>query len=300
MNRDCATLLMYHTEVETYRFDLSFKGELVENSVDAFDVANTILATSLSLQEIATVELDPILAKELKLNISAFKEGSLVTEFMYLLGTAALTGPTLIPYAKSAVETSKVVLDGLSTYIELKKLLKGKPPKTAKATEAGRIEITAGDNSVINVTYNDFRLLQSRTLEKNIAKAYSPLRKEDSPISSIEIEGKAKEDDLMIEVSREEAPYLDSLESFQILPTVRYKGVVTKIDSKVRSGYINLGARRVPFAWGPQLTDQQFVMLVESLKRKIQIYIIGDVTMDYEGNPRSIEIKEVESEIQLF
>jgi len=41
-------------EKDFYKFDLSFKGHLVENSVDAFDLANTILAISQALNQIAS------------------------------------------------------------------------------------------------------------------------------------------------------------------------------------------------------------------------------------------------------
>jgi hypothetical protein len=53
-----------------YKFKLSFKGRLVENSVDAYDVANTILATSAILQEISKILYGEEAA--IKININAF------------------------------------------------------------------------------------------------------------------------------------------------------------------------------------------------------------------------------------
>ena len=287
--------------MSSYRFDLSFKGQLVENSVDAFDVANTILATSYALQEIAITKFGEENTKLLKLNISAFKEGSMVSEFMYHFASLARDVAPLFPLSGDIIKTGTTILDGLKTYIDIKKLLKGKPPESAKAIEGGKVELhinVNGNNNKIIIDYSDFGLLQSPTLAKNVAKATQPLRKEDTSIEQIDI-GPTDVKNL-IDITKEDALYLDSNESFQVLPDITYKGMVTKIDSKVRSGYINLGKRRIAFTYSPELTNEEFIILVESLKRKIQIFLIGQATMDYEGNPRSIAVRKVGSEITLF
>lgn len=289
----------YYTDMETYRFSLAFRGQLLENSVDAFDVANTILATTYALQEIASIKFGEEQSKNLRLNISAFKDGSLISDFLYHFAEVAQNvPPVLLPIAPSIFEASKTVLDGLGTYIEIKKLLKGRPPESVKAINDQKVEIKIGDGNVINITYNDFRVLQNNTITKNIAKAIQPLRKEDSLLEGIEITRTGETEP--IQVTKEDAQYFESKDSFQILPTVSYKGIITKIDSKVRSGYINVGPRRIPFIYPQDLKSEQFVILVESLKRKIQIFLVGDVTMDYENNPKSISITEVRSDIELF
>ncbi|MGD1003616.1 MAG: hypothetical protein ABR884_03535 [Minisyncoccia bacterium] len=287
--------------MDSYRFDLSFSGQLVDNSVDAFDVANTILATSYALQEIAMVKLGEEASKNLTLNISAFKEGSMVSEFIYHFASLAADITPLLPLSGDIAKTGTTILNSLKTYIDIKTLLKGKPPESAKAISDNKIEINInvnGDNNKILIDYPDFNLLQSQTLAKYIAKATQPLRKEDTPIEVIGI-GPTKTQKL-ININKEDALYLDSKESFQVLPEIKYKGRVTKIDSKVRSGYINLGNRRIPFTFSSELPIDDYFALVESLKRRIQIFLIGQATMDYEGNPRSIMVRKVESEVTLL
>lgn len=284
---------------DVYRFQLSFKGQLVENSVDAFDVANTILATSLSLQEIATLKLDKNTAQELKLNIGAFKEGSLVSEFVYyMVPTAIAAAPVLVSATPQILEASRVVIDGLRTYVDVKKLLKGKKATSVKAVDGGQnITITVGDNSSVTINYNDYRALQSQTLSKNVAKMTQPLRKEDSLLDEINLIASS---DNSFNIKKDEAQYFVSDDLLQTVSEVRYRGVVTKIDSKVRSGYISVGSKRIPFTFPENLSNEQFIILAESLKRQIQIILIGEVSMDFESNPRSISITGVESELQLF
>ena len=55
-----------------YKFKLGFKGKLIENSVDAFDVANTILATSQSLQELAVTSFWRTNCKEIRPQYKCF------------------------------------------------------------------------------------------------------------------------------------------------------------------------------------------------------------------------------------
>ena len=193
--------------MEVYKFRLSFRGELVENSVDAFDVANTILATSFALQEIAKTKLGEKEANNLSLNISAFKEGSLTSEFIYHFANIVSTALPFAPLAPDIIKTGSAVLGGLKSYLDIKKLLKGKPPESVKAIGGNKIEINvSGTNNKVVISNSDFSLLQSKTLAKNIAKAYQPLLKENTPIETIEIEGvKIKE----IGVNREEAAYLE-------------------------------------------------------------------------------------------
>ncbi len=284
---------------EVYRFQLSFKGQLVENSVDAFDVANTILATSLSLQEIATLKLDKETAKDLRLNIGAFKEGSLVSEFVYHMGPAVIGAvPVLVAVAPQVIDVSKTVIDGLKTFIEVKRFLKGKKAESVRAVDGGQnVTITIGDNSSLTINYNDYRAVQSQTLNKNVSKMTQPLRKEDSLLEEIDLIADA---DNSFVIKKDEAQYFTSDDLLQTVSEVRYRGVVSKIDSKVRSGYISVGSKRIPFTFPENLPTEHFIILAESLKRQIQIILIGEVSMDFESNPRSIAITGVESELQLF
>src|SRR5215510_11570169 len=70
---------------DLYKFDLVFEGELVENSADAFDVANTIIAFTTATREMVRLKYGDDAVKQVSININAFKEGSLKTHFLFLL-----------------------------------------------------------------------------------------------------------------------------------------------------------------------------------------------------------------------
>ncbi|MEK7172009.1 MAG: hypothetical protein AAB739_03815 [Patescibacteria group bacterium] len=280
-----------------YKFKLGFKGKLIENSVDAFDVANTILATSQSLQELAVIHFGEQTAKEIKLNINAFKQGSLETDFLMFYNVAKDNIAPLLPIVGSIYETGKTILSGYKTYIDVKKLLKGRRPKKVVAKDNSTVSITAFDNATINITYNDFRALQSPTLAKNVEKSILPLTKEGSELEEIVIESEEKN---TLTIKRSDTPYLMASEETQVLSEVKYKGIISKIDTKACSGYLDIGSKRLPFNYEKSLPQENFLILVESLKRRIQIYLIGQVTMDYQNNPRNMFVKDVQSDVKLF
>lgn len=287
---------MDKVDQDYYKFKISFKGQLVENSVDAYDVANTILATSAVLQEISKIRYGEDTA--IKININAFTEGSLETQCLILLDSAKETAAALIPVGTTILQVGKSILDGYKTYIDIKKFLKGKPPKETKILAGNNIQITSQDNSSMTVNYYDFRTLQSNTIAKNAAKAIQPLTKLESSLDEIDLS--AADNDTKIEIPKEVAGYIESIDSFQSLPEVKYKGVISKIDTKARSGYIDIGKKRLPFSYPKGLSHDEFLMMVKSLEQKIQIFLVGEVLMDYESNPKSMSVTGVESEIKLF
>ena len=282
-----------------YQFQLSFKGELVENSVDAYDVANTILATSQALHEIAEIKFGKESVKDLKININAFQKGSLISDFLIFIKQNKDLAVPLIPFATDIYVNGKNLLDGLKVIIEVRKLLKGKPAKEIKAIDNRQIKITGQDNSTTIINYNDFRGLQSRTLTKNINKIIKPLTVEDSPIQNIELFDK-EDKEKIIGVEKDESIYFKDNQDFQLLEEVKYKGTITKIDTRARSGFMYTGNNRLSFNYDASLSQDKFNILVESLKTKIQIFLIGKVQMDFENNPYHKQISNVESEIKLF
>jgi hypothetical protein len=284
---------------EFYQFQLSFKGELVENSVDAYDVANTILATSQALHEIAEIKLGKEIAKGLKININAFQKGSLISEFLVFIKQQQDSLVPLIPFAGDIYNTGKNVLDGLKVIIEIRKMLKGKPAKEIKAIDSRQIKIVAQDNSTTIINYNDFRGLQSKTLTKNINKIMQPLTKEDALIKELQFLNKEDKEQI-VGVSKEESMYFNNSQEIQVLDQIKYKGVITKIDTKARSGFIDITNHRLPFNFDVSLPQEKFNILVESLRTRIQIYLMGKVQMDFENNPSHMQVSDVESEMKLF
>lgn len=284
---------------EFYQFRLSFKGELVENSVDAYDVANTILAASQALHEIASIQFGDEASKNLKININAFQKGSLLTDFLIFLENGRNLTVPLLPMAGDICKTGKSILDGLKTIIEVKKMLKGNPPKEIKAIGNKEIKIVAQDNSVVNINYNDFRALQDKTLSKTITKMVNPMTKEESLLDTLELIDK-ESNEIITGISKDESVFFGNAGEFQLLDNVKYKGVITKIDTKACSGYIDISNKRLSFHYGSSIEQNKFEILIESLKKRIQIYLIGKVEMDFENNPTHMQIVDVQSEVKLF
>lgn len=284
---------------EFYQFQLAFKGELVENSVDAYDVANTILATSQALHEIAEIKFGKEAVKNLRININAFQKGSLLSDFLIFINQNKDLALPLIPLATDIYITGKNLLDGLKVIIEIRKLLKGKPAKEIKAIDSRQIKITGQDNSTTIINYNDFRGLQSRTLIKNVNKIIKPLTGDDSPILNIELLDKENKEKI-VGIDKDESIYFKDNQDFQLLDEVKYKGTITKIDTRARSGFMYTGNNRLSFNYDVALPQEKFNIMVESLKTKIQIFLIGKVQMDFENHPYHMQISNVESEIKLF
>ena len=284
-------------EKNYYQFQLSFKGDLIENSVDAFDVANTILATSQVLQEISSILYGEEVANDLKININAFKKGSLATDFILLYNDIKEATAPLIPVVGTIYQTGKSILSTYKTYIDVRKFLKGEAPKEIKTVDNNNIQIVAKDNTQINITYNDFRVLQSKTISKNMTKSFQPLTKEDTLLSEIKV---TTEDDEEFFVDKKESAYFTTSSEIQEVPEMKLKATVSKIDTKARSGYLDMPNKRVPFNYDKNLEQSEFELLVDSLKKRFQIYLIGSVRMDLEGNPASMYIKSVDSDNKLF
>lgn len=282
-----------------YQFQLSFNGDLIKNSVDAYDAANTILATSQALREIAEIRYGKEATQDLKININAFQKGSLVSEFLIFINDNRDTALALWPYALNFYSTGKDILDTLKTVIETRKILKGEPAKEIKAIDNKHIKITAQDNSKTTINYFDFRGLQSKTITNNINKIIKPLIGTDSIVQNIEFKDKENQTEI-VKINKSESLFFKNSQDVQLLEKMKYKGVITKIDTKACSGFIYIGSNRLSFHYNNTLSLEKFNILINSLKNKIQIFIIGKVEMDFENNPIHMQISDVESEIKLF
>lgn len=281
---------------EMYQFKLSFEGNLVEHSVDAFDLANTILATSAALQEIAEIRYGTEKAQEIKIHINAFQQGSHISEFLiFLQNNAGAIIPLIPEFAKKGYEIGKEIISTITTLIKVKEMLKGKKPEIIQLDNS-TIQIK-GNGNTVNINNFDFRALQSKTVSRNITKAIQPLLKPQSEITSIKISEEGKQ---LSEITKETAPYLSDNEDIQTVGNIKYKGIISKIDTKVCSGYIDVGSKRIPFNYLKNIDQNKFAILVESLRSKIQIYLIGEVIMDYENNPKFLNVIDVQSDLKLF
>ncbi len=276
-----------------YTFKLSVKGDLVENSVDALDLANTIIATSQVLSEISKIEYGEG-SKKVKININAFQQGSLLTEFLiYMTEDPAKT----LALGATTVLAGEKMLDILLKVIKVKKELKGKSPKKISQADNGvNFEIHTGDNSVVVVDSSGIQALQNRSINKNLDKVFKPLQNENTQISSIDFITENE----TIATNRKESEYMLPIESYQNVDDVTYKGFVSKLDSKVRSGFLSIGSSRISFTYDDQLSKEEYYILCSSLRTKVKIVVKGDAVMDYEGNVKSIVVNKILNDETLF
>lgn len=303
-------LMLYNTDMaenkDYYSFDLKFDGQLVENSADAFDVANTIIAVSATVQQMLSIRYGDEAGKLLSLNINAFQKGSLVTKFFAFLADPSQADQNIQLFGLSALtaqEAARNAITMVGTYVKVRKALQGKKPKNIVAQPGGdRYDIHLHDNSVLTINHYDYKALQDKTVAKNMDKAVAPLEKEGSELEDLSIITHDKKVDPIV-VNKAEAKYVKrGDEELQKIDNMRLKGVVTKIDTKVRSGYLNLGgtARRVSFTYSRKLSIEQFDILINSLHTQVQIYLEGVVESDMEGKPISIDIVAVEQDEKLL
>jgi hypothetical protein len=194
-------------------------------------------------------------------------------------------------------KAGKAILGAYKDFIEVKKILKGKEPKEIKPIDQFNFQITADNGSTINLNIDGLRILQSRTINKNATKAVSPLIKEGSLLNEIDIMAPDEED---LVITKDDSQYIRETEGSQSLERIKYKGIISKIDTKAGSGFIEIRSKRLSFYYDESLPKEKFALLVESLRSKIQIYLIGSVIMDYENNPLNMKVVDVESDITMF
>jgi hypothetical protein len=95
-------------------------------------------------------------------------------------------------------------------------------------------------------------------------------------------------------------PYLASEVEVQEIDRVKYKGVVSKVDTKTYGGFLDYGKKRLSFYYSNKLSVREFDLLIESLHRKIEIVLVGTVMMDLENNPIKMSVLEVQSDLTLL
>lgn len=284
---------------DIFEFELGFKGQLVENSVDAFDVANTILALSTAITQICEINYGEG-NEAIKVNINAFKKGSLITDFLVYVKDGLPYSPIPIFDGKKALDIGKNILDTIKVFVEVKTLLKGNKPKSVKSVGDKLIQIIAEDNSNVNITINQYKSLQDKTIAKNLEKAFLPLTVEGNEIESIEIATNDIKDFETIKIDQANSRFMKTNEDSQNLPNMKHRGYISKMDTKTRSGYLTIGQKRVPFNYPKTLHNIEFELLVQSLKEKMLIYLVGDTEMDFEANPKFITAKTISTDKDLF
>lgn len=297
---------MTGNEEDRFRFDLTLDGELVENSADAYDVANTIIALTTATREMVRIKYGDEVAQQVSINVNAFKQGSLKTQFLLIMNEPNVQQAALPVLASGyhAYKHGKAALEMVKDYISVRKWLKGKKPDKITVSPGGDTYNIHLNNSVLTINKDSFKALQDKTVQKSMDKVVEPLDKEGSQLDTLSISTSDNLSEPIVVVNKTEAKYVKRGEDeSQIVDSLRLKGVITKIDTKVRSGYLNLGnlsSKRVSFTYPKKLPQEQFDIMILSLRTQVQIYIMGTVNMDMETKPQHVDITSIEDDEKLL
>ena len=285
--------------------NLKFSGsKLQEGVIDIYDLSNTILAFGKSIEAIAS---NQGYAKNNKIyiEVSALKPGSfevdIILNFENIKDGA---GVVMTMALSSQINLAEIVTNILKGVVEVRKFLKGKPPKQIKVEQQNSrpvaiIQNFYGDNTTISMPV--FNALQDKTVNSNIQQIYKPLSKDNGNVETIDITTNQSES---ISVNKEDAFYFEDAGELQKVQNHTIKATVTRLDSKTSTGLLTMkNGKRVSFeSGGIELNkfDEAFIILAESLKLKVPIYVTGEAVFDMETNLKKILITKVKTETKLF
>lgn len=182
---------------------VKFDGDLEEVAVE--DFVSVVLGYSRVLQEAAR-EVSPDI--RLDVTITSTRTGCLEA----ILSAIAKDGPGLLAAIAQTSDQLGNVIGTANGYLELRKALgRGGAPKEIERTSDG-VVITAGDNSVINVTNNVYKLAASPAASDAASHMFS-IDEENENIRSIAI---SSEDIPRFAASKEEFAQIKSAPSCEV------------------------------------------------------------------------------------
>lgn len=289
-------------ENDTKKLHIKFDGPTMETGrIDANDFAHTVSATAELLRFIAR-DVEGAKNKSLSVDLLAIKPGSFEVDLIVNLKDLALISPALVPLLNvNTISTVKQLIEVLKSLIQVKKFLKGeKPTKVEVIQNDGSPHVAIHNNSgQVNVNVTTYNLLQSEGTNKRLHKVFQPLLKDGTELESIEI---AEENTEPIQVSKQEAPYFEKDEELQMAEH-KVKGIITAMDRKTYNGKISIGEKRINFEVeisDIKNLDKVVDGLIESMKTKVAIMVIGEAAFDTELNIKRLKIKDIEKDQKLF
>ena len=277
-----------------------------KNSADFYDLATTVLAFGQTVQAIANTQTITK-GKNIRIEVEALKPGSLdiptiiTVEGMGIVKNIAIASLPLAPIAFSA---SKQLLSILVDIISVRKFLKGEKPKEVKIDQTGdkpKAIIINNNGGKMELNMNTFNAMQDKRVNRNVKKIYEPLTREESGLETITLVDKDK-GVKEIPVEKSETIYFEDIQELQKIDKYKVRGVISRLDSKTLTGAITLGERRINFevVVEPNEFVKSYLIIAESLKLQVPIYVTGKAILDYESNLKKIEINKVEQDVKLF
>lgn len=271
--------------------------------VDAGDFAHTVSATAELLKFIAK-GVESTKDKEVSIELVATREGSFEADLAVSIKNIVDVAPALLPLLGDGrvISSAKQLIEIMKQLVQVKKFLKGENPSKVEIIQKGGSPHVAihGNTGKINVNVNTFNLLQTDGASKKLHKMVQPLLKEGTHLDSIEFS--EQDETEPIQVSKPEAPYFEKEEKLQMTEH-KVRGVVTAMDRKTYNGKISVGDKRINFEVEIQdikKLDKVVDGLIESMKNKIVILLIGKAAFDFESNLKHIIVSDIEKDAELF
>lgn len=283
---------------------VKFSGEnLPSGTIDVYDLANTILAIGQTVEGIAR-EVEIPTREKIKIEVNALRPGSF--EIDLLIKVAHLSVATAPIVGLNISNQAKVILDVFSSVIDIKKFLKGEKPEKVVVNQTGAnssVTIINIDGKQANISIPVYNILQNKSLNETVEKIFAPLSKEDGNVEAIDLSSDDSSFDTAI--SKDEVPYFEATDELQITENYKVKGIISAFDRKTNTGRITLSNGKRPLYEIPPMEDLEeynnaILTVIESLKLKVPIFLIGEATLDFATNLKKIKVSKIETEAQLF
>lgn len=287
---------------------IKFDGVNLETgTIDVYDFTTTILATADTLRSVAN-KIPRTKNAELKIEVKAIESGSFHTDLVISLKDMVGYGAALLPLVNSdTLNNIKEVIEVFKGVVSLTKFLEGEKPSKVETT----IEGNKGTATVLNlngekmtVNLNIYTSYTDKQISSSIKKVFEPISKEGGNVDLIQISNPNDPDEQNIEVTKESVTFFKPQDDFQTFETYKARGIISAIDRKTYNGKINIGEdKRINFE--VEITDIARLepvtdALIDSMRSKKPIIVIGQASFDLESNIKKIRISDVEQDATLF
>jgi hypothetical protein len=263
--------------------------------VDAYDFGMSIAGASQVLQQSIALSGHGERALEIRPLVVGVRPGSILVD---LALAAKDYGPTLLPLAPDMIRMGGDAYSTIKGLIEFLIALKGEKPKKQKHRQDGLVNVQVeGSNNTIIVSPTVIIAHGDKTVRRGLGRLVKPLMSGESPIESI---GLATSKSKHVSISPSEAIYLSDAFDFQHAGEAKLRGVVRKIDRKTCAGYLTIDSRRVSFTYPQRFPQAKLDVLINSLRTLQPIIMTGEVSIDLQGHPRLIEVRDVIPDPGLF
>ena len=277
-----------------YSFKITYDAK--ENlSIEVDDLVTSMSFFNKSILRICESIHSPDIKNKLKIYIHPFKDGSFITD--YSLTTIDFQSPLFLTGLYTVITFGKEIFELLKTWIDIKVALKGEPITSIQPCGDNCVTVN-GSNNKVTIINNQIviKLINDKTLDNEFDQAQEILSKTSSNVDVIDI---TAQDIESFSIDKSQSKYFKKDELIN-KKEMKFNGIVSKIDKKVKSGYFELNGNRVPFKYN-KLEPGKIDYLYQSLSNDTEITISCIAEIDYSGEYKNLDIRNiVEKPVRLF